>query len=311
MTDKKAYKYPRLVIGGVSSGCCKTTVSIGLIGALRKRNIKVQAYKTGPDYIDSAYLTRSAGKNAYNMDFWLMGKDNTVYTLFEKSSNADISVIEGVMGLMKIVRNHIEEESFKIIDDLMGNPVISPEEKEIRSRITHAAGDTDLYWKVVISKTAIDVSEAALGSKCNIITDSRMAEAGIRKKWLAENGNKYFCAIDREDIFTRSDATGKTRAALSMRVLSEYLPESIVVLGNAPTALFELLSIYKEDEKLKPSLIIGIPVGFVGAADSKNSLSSQSEIPFITLPGTRGGSNLASAVLNALINIFIMRKSAD
>jgi len=80
MTDKKAYKYPRLVIGGISSGCCKTTVSIGLIGALRKRDIKVQPYKTGPDYIDTAYLTRSAGKNAYNLDFWLMGKDNTDYT---------------------------------------------------------------------------------------------------------------------------------------------------------------------------------------------------------------------------------------
>jgi cobyrinic acid a,c-diamide synthase len=99
MTGKKAYKYPRLVIGGIASGCCKTTVSIGLIGALRKRNIKVQPYKTGPDYIDTAYLTRAADESAYNLDFWLMGKDNVSYTLFKKSSNADISIIEGVMGL--------------------------------------------------------------------------------------------------------------------------------------------------------------------------------------------------------------------
>lgn len=99
MTDKKVYKYPRLVIGGISSGCCKTTASIGLIGALRKRNIKVQPYKTGPDYIDTAYLTHAAGKDTYNLDFWLMGKNNVSYTFFEKSSNADISVIEGVMGL--------------------------------------------------------------------------------------------------------------------------------------------------------------------------------------------------------------------
>ncbi|MCL6088197.1 MAG: cobyrinate a,c-diamide synthase [Actinobacteria bacterium] len=99
MIDKKAYKYPRLVIGGISSGCCKTTVSIGLIGALRKRNIKVQPYKTGPDYIDTAYLTCAAAKDAYNLDLWLMGKNNVDYTFFEKSSNADISVIEGVMGL--------------------------------------------------------------------------------------------------------------------------------------------------------------------------------------------------------------------
>ncbi len=99
MAEKKAYKYPRLVIGGIASGCCKTTVSIGLIGALRKRNIKVQPYKIGPDYIDTAYLTHVANENAYNLDFWLMGKNNAGYTFFEKSSNADISIIEGVMGL--------------------------------------------------------------------------------------------------------------------------------------------------------------------------------------------------------------------
>ncbi|MHB1377572.1 MAG: cobyrinate a,c-diamide synthase [Candidatus Humimicrobiaceae bacterium] len=99
MIDKKVCKYPRLIIGGISSGCCKTTVSIGLIGALRKRNMKVQPYKIGPDYIDTAYLTHVAGENAYNLDFWLMGKNNVGYTFFEKSSNADISVIEGVMGL--------------------------------------------------------------------------------------------------------------------------------------------------------------------------------------------------------------------
>ncbi|MDD5658698.1 MAG: precorrin-8X methylmutase [Actinomycetota bacterium] len=212
---------------------------------------------------------------------------------------------------MKIIRNHIEEESFKIIDDLMGNPKLDPEEKEIRSRITHAAGDAGLYWKVDISKKAVDASEDALRSKCNIITDSRMVEAGIRKKWLTQNGNKYFCAIDKENIFEKSNQTGKTRAALSMRALAEYLPRSITVIGNAPTALLELLSMIKEDENLKPSLIIGIPVGFVGAADSKKYLSSQSDIPFITLPGTRGGSNLASAVFNALINIYIMRENAD
>ena len=99
------------------------------------------------------------------------------------------------MRKMKIIRNHIEEESFKIIDDLMGNPKLDPEEKEIRSRITHAAGDVGLYWKVDISKKAVDASEDALRSKCNIITDSRMVEAGIRKKWLTQNGNKYFQTV--------------------------------------------------------------------------------------------------------------------
>ncbi|MDD5658699.1 MAG: cobyrinate a,c-diamide synthase [Actinomycetota bacterium] len=99
MSDKKTYKRPRLIIGGISSGCCKTTISIGLIGALRKKNINVQPYKIGPDYIDTAYLTHAAGKDAYNLDLWLMGRDNINYTFFKKSSNADISLMEGVMGL--------------------------------------------------------------------------------------------------------------------------------------------------------------------------------------------------------------------
>ncbi|MCL6088071.1 MAG: precorrin-8X methylmutase [Actinobacteria bacterium] len=212
---------------------------------------------------------------------------------------------------MEILRNYIEKESFKIIDDLMDNPKLSAEEKEIRSRVVHASGDTELYWKLVISKGAIDVSVKALKSKCNIITDSRMVEAGIRKNWLKDNGNKHFCAIDRSDIFNKSEITGKTRAALAIQSLKEYLPGSIVIIGNAPTALFELLSIIREAKKYKPSLIIGMPVGFVGADTSKNSLVIQDEIPYITLPGTRGGSNLASSVFNALINIFIMRSNND
>lgn len=212
---------------------------------------------------------------------------------------------------MEILRNHIEKESFKIIDDLMGNPELDAEEKEIRSRVVHASGDTELYWKLVISKGAIDASIKALKEKRNVITDARMVEAGIRKNWLDENGNKYFCVIDRNDIFNESEITGKTRASLAIRALKDYLSGSIVIIGNAPTALFELLSINEKTEKHKPSLIIGMPVGFVEADTSKNSLASQNEIPYITLPGTRGGSNLASAILNALINIYIMRNNHD
>ena len=99
MVNRKICKYPRLIIGGISSSCCKTTVAIGLIGALRKRGLKVQSYKIGPDYIDTAYLTYAAEKNAYNLDFWLMGRENVKYTFFKKSADIDISIIEGVMGL--------------------------------------------------------------------------------------------------------------------------------------------------------------------------------------------------------------------
>ncbi|MCL6088072.1 MAG: cobyrinate a,c-diamide synthase [Actinobacteria bacterium] len=97
--SNKNNRYPRLVISGASSSSCKTTTTIGLIEALKRKNISVQSYKIGPDYIDTAYLTYVSGRTAYNLDFWLMGKKNVQYTFFEKSADADISIIEGVMGL--------------------------------------------------------------------------------------------------------------------------------------------------------------------------------------------------------------------
>jgi precorrin-8X/cobalt-precorrin-8 methylmutase len=210
---------------------------------------------------------------------------------------------------MEIKRNPIEGKSMKIIDELVGFPEINIEEKEIRSRVVHTSGDHFLYWKLVISKGAIDAGIYALENKRNIVTDVRMVEAGIRKKWLKNNGNNIFCAIDLPQVAEEAKRQDKTRSATAIGVLKDKINDSIVLIGNAPTALFELLDLVKED-KIKPALIIGVPVGFVDAASSKEKLARQKKIPFITLPGTRGGSNIASAILNALINIYKIRKDS-
>ena len=204
---------------------------------------------------------------------------------------------------MEIKRNPIEKKSMEIIDELVGFPEINIEEKEIRSRVVHTSGDPSLYWKLVISKGAIDAGIHALENKKNIVADVRMVEAGIRKKWLKNSGNNIFCAIDLPQVAEEAKKKNKTRSATAIGVLKDKINDSIVLIGNAPTALFELLYLVKED-KIKPTLIIGVPVGFVDAASSKEKLARQKNIPFITLPGTRGGSNMASAILNALINIY-------
>lgn len=208
---------------------------------------------------------------------------------------------------MKIRRGPIEEKSMKIIDKLVEFPEIGIEEKEIRSRVVHTSGDPSLYWKLIISRDAISAGVCALENKKNIITDVRMVEAGIRKEWLKNNGNNIFCAIDLPEVAEKAKKENKTRSATAIRFLKDKINNSIILIGNAPTALFELLDLVKED-KIKPALIIGVPVGFVDAASSKEKLAGQRKIPFITLPGTRGGSNIASAILNALINICKIRK---
>jgi len=208
---------------------------------------------------------------------------------------------------MEIKRNPIEEKSMKIIDELVGFPRVDMEEKEIRSRLVHTSGDPSLYWELIISKGAIDAGVYALENKKNIVTDVRMVEAGIRKKWLKNSGNNIFCAIDLPEVAEKAKKKNKTRSATAIGVLEDKINDSIVLIGNAPTALFELLDLVKED-KTKPALIIGVPVGFVDAASSKEKLARQKKIPFVTLPGTRGGSNIASAILNALINICKIRK---
>ncbi len=210
---------------------------------------------------------------------------------------------------MEIKRNPIEERSMKIIDEMVGFPEVDIEEKEIRSRVVHTSGDPSLYWKLVISKGAIDTGIYALENKKNIVTDVRMVEAGIRKKWLKNNGNNIFCAIDLPEVAEEAKKKDKTRSATAIGVLKDKINNSIILIGNAPTALFELLDLIKEGE-IKPILIIGVPVGFVGAADSKDRLIAQTEVPLISLPGTRGGSNIASAILNALINIYKIREGS-
>ena len=192
----------------------------------------------------------------------------------------------------------IENKSFEIIAPYLPKN-LSAEEIKIYSRIIHAAGDVDYSNIIKISAGAIESGLNAIRAGKNIYTDVEMVRTGINKRELKKYGGEIFCKIADDDVKIFAEREKITRAMAAMRMFGESLNGSIIAIGNAPTALFEVLGM-----EIKPALIIGVPVGFVGAADSKAELASQNKIPFITVSGTKGGSSIAVAAVNALIYLL-------
>lgn len=203
---------------------------------------------------------------------------------------------------MEIIKNptEIEEKSMKIIRPYVENFFKTEAEIKVASRIIHAAGDVD-YAKIIhIHPEAIEAAKNALKNGKNIYTDVEMVRTGINKKKLADFGGKVFCKIADTDVANNAKKFNITRSMAAMREFGKDLNGSIVAIGNAPTALFEVLRLI-EEENILPAVIIGIPVGFVGAAESKAALMKNEKVPFITVEGTKGGSPIAVAAFNAIL----------
>ena len=194
----------------------------------------------------------------------------------------------------------IECRSMEIIAPYLKNLNLTDEETKVYSRIIHAAGDVEYASIIKIHSQAIDAAKSAIKSGCNIFTDVEMVRTGINKRTLAKFGGEVFCRVADENVRQIAEHEGITRSMAAMRSFGSDLNNSIVAIGNAPTALFEVLRLVRE-EKIKPAVIIGVPVGFVGAADSKLELAKQNQIPFITVEGTKGGSPIAVAAINAIM----------
>ena len=197
----------------------------------------------------------------------------------------------------------IENRSFEIIAPYLKNLNLTAEETKIYSRIIHAAGDVEYAPIIKISANAISAAKNALQQGANIFTDVEMVRTGINKRALKKFGGEIFCKVADEEIKKIAEREKITRSMAAMRKFGEQLNNSIVAIGNAPTALFEVLRLV-EDEKILPAVIIGVPVGFVGAADSKAELAKQNKIPFITVEGTKGGSPIAVAAVNAILYLM-------
>lgn len=197
----------------------------------------------------------------------------------------------------------IENRSFEIIAPYLANLNLNDAETKIYSRIIHAAGDVEYAPIIKISETAIDSAKAAILRGANIFTDVEMVRTGINKRALKKFGGEVFCKVADDEIKEIALREKITRSMAAMRNFGEKLNGAVVAIGNAPTALFEVLRLIHE-ENILPAVVIGVPVGFVGAADSKAELLAQDKVPFITVTGTKGGSPIAVAAVNAILYLL-------
>jgi len=195
----------------------------------------------------------------------------------------------------------IEAGSFRIIDEEAGEHGWNEAEWQIVRRVIHTSADFDYVNTMLFSQGSIEKAIAAIKSGAGIVTDTNMALSGINKPRLIPFGSALSCHIADADVGILAKREGVTRSVLAIRKAIKELHNRIFVIGNAPTALFELLRMI-EAKEVRPALIIGLPVGFVGATESKALLAAGSHgIPFITNIGRKGGSNVAAAVVNALV----------
>jgi precorrin-8X/cobalt-precorrin-8 methylmutase len=169
-------------------------------------------------------------------------------------------------------------------------------------RLIHTCGMTDIVSDLAASPNAGSLGRAALRSGCPILCDSQMVAEGVTRKRLPAN-NSVICTLRAPEVPALAQKVGNTRSAAAMELWRSQMEGAVVAIGNAPTALFRLLEMLDEGAP-KPALILGFPVGFVGAAESKAALAEDSRgVPFITLQGRRGGSAMAAAAINALAKL--------
>jgi len=199
--------------------------------------------------------------------------------------------------------HEIEQESFRLIRAELGMHHFSPEEEAIVVRMIHATGDFDFRDITRFHPQAITAGLEALRHGCTIVTDVRMVEVGISAEPLKRLGGRTLCDIDHPEVQAQAKALGLTRATAAMRRNAANLAGGIAAIGNAPTALLEVIRLIREDG-LRPALIIGVPVGFVSAAESKEELLTL-DAPYITTVGRKGGSPVAVAVVNALLKLAV------
>jgi precorrin-8X/cobalt-precorrin-8 methylmutase len=171
-------------------------------------------------------------------------------------------------------------------------------EEKVAVRIIHACGMTDVAEDIVMSPTFAESATAALRNGAPILCDAKMVAHGITRSRLP-NANNVICTLDDPDTARLAKELGNTRSAAALELWRPHLEGAVVAIGNAPTSLFRLLEMLDEGAPL-PAAIIGVPVGFVGAAESKEALAMQSRVPFLIVRGRRGGSAMAVAAVNAL-----------
>jgi len=200
-----------------------------------------------------------------------------------------------------VLPSEIEKRSFEIITkelEAMGK-VIPDEEAPVTKRVIHTSADFDYADTLTYSENAIKIAREMIKNGAHIVTDTNMAMAGINKKRLSMYGGEVHCFMADESVAKEAKERGVTRATVSMERAAELNVPIIFAIGNAPTAL---ISLYEMMEKgiYRPEFVIGVPVGFVNVVAAKE-LFLHSDVPYIINRGRKGGSNIAAAIVNALV----------
>ena len=200
----------------------------------------------------------------------------------------------------------IEDLSFKIIEKEALNHNFNQKQWNIVRRMIHTSADFEYIDPVKFSQDAVKKGIEAIKNGCSIFTDTNMARVGIRKKETSLYGCSVNCLIADKDVAKNAKKAQTTRAVAAVDMACDKMKNGIYVIGNAPTALLRLIELIKA-KKARPALIIGFPVGFVNAAESKDELMATG-FTYITNKGRKGGSNIAASIINALA---IMAAQAD
>lgn len=205
------------------------------------------------------------------------------------------------MAIEIVKPEEIEKRSMEIITGELNGRTWPEPEFSIVKRCIHTSADFDYADNLVFSENAAQIGVDAIRAGAHIVTDTKMAAAGINKKKLGAYGGQVHCFISEDDVVAEAKARGCTRATVSMEKGAEIAKEHPVIfaIGNAPTALVRLCELIDAGE-VKPALIIGAPVGFVNVVESKEMIMER-DVPFIVPKGRKGGSNIAATICNSMI----------
>ena len=201
--------------------------------------------------------------------------------------------------LENVKPREIETRSFEIITQELGDRKLPEDQELIIKRCIHTSADFDYADNLCFSENAVKKAMDAIQRGACIVTDTQMAKSGINKRALTRYGGEVFCFMSDEDVAAQAKENGTTRATASMDKAASLKQPLIFAIGNAPTALVRLYELI-EEEKIRPELIIGVPVGFVNVVQSKE-LIMQTDVPYIVARGRKGGSNIAACIVNALL----------
>lgn len=195
--------------------------------------------------------------------------------------------------------DEIEKRSFEIITEELGDKKFPVETDSIIKRVIHTTADFEYADLLSFENGAVEKAEQLIRKGVGIVSDTNMILNGVNKTALKKTGCKISCFMADPQVADEAKKRGVTRAKVSMEKALEDPENKIFLIGNAPTALFTLLELIEKGNK-NPELIVGVPVGFVGAVESKEELL-QTDIPSIVVKGRKGGSTVAVAIMNALL----------